>query len=185
MKWPIFVIAVICIMPVQAQEAHHRFLYNNHVRLVADNGKRIRKYALKQPLKIEYYGANGITRAKGKLIFYNPDEIRLLPYGKKEIVSVKIDSITSIQRWNRPGKIGIAILAGTGLAALGLAYITMPSNGQFFQDGDIVNFLLILYAAFDAYYIAAALPIVFLSEAFSKRSADKGYHFYIEEKRKR
>lgn len=184
MKFLILFFIGLYIQPVFAQLRADHSLLNNQYRLVAENGRRVRKYANRQPLKIEYRNNDEIRKAKGRLLFFNGDEIQLLPYGRKDIVNIKINSIISIQRWNRPGKIGVAILGGTGLAALGLAFLSYnPNNSTTIADGSIITLILVLYAVVDLYYIGVAIPVIFISEWLSIRSEKKGYHFYIEERR--
>ncbi len=180
MKYLLLFFLSFHLLPSFAQEATNYLQPDNQYSLVAESGKHVRKYVDRQPLKIEYRNNDETIKAKGRLVFYSKDEIRLLPYGKKDTIGIKINSIESIRRWNRPGKKAIIILAGTGVVATGLGALAYNDRAG---NNNLLGLCLIVYAAADLYSIAIALPVVYISEWFSIRSAKKGYHFYVEEKK--
>ncbi|MDQ6844452.1 MAG: hypothetical protein M3Z92_08895 [Bacteroidota bacterium] len=184
MKLLLLFFASVYLRPAVGQQTTDRFPLNNQYRVVAKNEKHTRKYANRPPLKITYWDSDITIKAKGRLLFYNNDEIQLLPYRNRDIITIKIASIVSIQRWNRPGKKAIAILAGTGVLALGVAALAADRNysNEIF-DGSLLSLLLVVYAIIDFYYIGWVLPVVFISEWLSVRSEKKGYHFYVEERK--
>ena len=80
--------------------------YNSSDYLVAANNKHTKKYYSGQVLKIFYMDSlsHQITKAKGRMYVINENEIKMIPFTKKDITSIQISSIISIGIWARAAK---------------------------------------------------------------------------------
>ena len=107
--------------------------------------------------------------------------VEIVPYRRKPFAVINTDSIVSISRWNRKGKIALGIATGAGIA-YGAAAIASLSSAA--VKGGLINttlpILLLIPAVLDGYYILIATPIVFISEWASFRSVENGFRFYVE-----
>lgn len=148
--------------------------------LVADNGRHYRLYTNQRTLKIHYTQGGNLVKAKGRLYIASIREIQLIPFGKKDIVTITLDSIVSTTPWHRKGKIGAAIVAATGLAAFGGAALLASPRSPGVVDGSLASITLVLYAVAAAYYDFIVLSGAFLGEWLFIRSLKKGYHFSID-----
>src|SRR6185312_3891805 len=96
------ILCFITLFP-KAQPNERHIPYNDSDYLVARNNKHTRRYDNGRILKIYYKDSisNRILKAKGRLYIINENEVRMIPFGKKDIVSINIRSITSIGIWAR------------------------------------------------------------------------------------
>jgi hypothetical protein len=165
----------------KSQPNERHIPYNDADYLVAKNNRHTRKYDNGRILKIYYKDSisNNILKAKGRLYIINEDEVRMIPFGRKDIVSINVHSIISIGVWARNAKISTAVNAGLGIAAVSLA-LSMKGN-HYDSAGNIIGFELVLVAIADLYYVAISIPAFILKEVISKRSVKHDYHFYVED----
>ena len=163
-----------------AQKKEDYLLVNSDLTLVAKNNKHVHKYENGELLKIVYRDSGNILKAKGRLLINNDTQIQLLPFQKKDIITINLTDISSIGLWRRNLKITSIILGGTGLATLGVAALMNQPQSLGVDDVNIIAFGLIVYSAFILWYEVVAIPTIFLGEQLSIRSEKKGYHFFIE-----
>lgn len=163
-----------------AQKKENYLLVNSELTLVAKNNKHVHKYENGELLKIVYRDSGNILKAKGRLLINNDTQIQLLPFHKKDIITINLTDISSIGLWRRNLKITSIILGGTGLATLGLGALMIQSQSPGVEDVNIIAFGLIVYSVLILWYEVVAIPTIFLSEQLSIRSEKKGYHFFIE-----
>jgi NADH:ubiquinone oxidoreductase subunit K len=171
-----------CIFLFAKSQPNERHIpYDDADYLVAKNDKRIRKYNNGRVLKIYYKDSisNSILKAKGRLYIINENEVRMIPFGRKDIVSINVHSIISIGVWARNAKISTAVNAGLGIAAVSLALSTKGNNYD--SAGNIILFIPLAIAILELYYVGISIPIFILKELISKRSVKQGYHFYVED----
>lgn len=154
--------------------------YFNSV-LIAQNTKHTREYFNGDPLKIYYHNNGEIIKVKGWLLICDDKKNRIILFRKRDTMIIEADSISSVARWRRNGKIATAIIAGTGALAIGLA-LAMPANHSLNARGaNFIGFMLVLYSIIDLWYVAIATPAIYLSEIISKRSDKRGYRFFVQE----
>lgn len=163
-----------------AQKKEDYLLVNSDLTLVAKNNKHVHKYENGELLKIVYRDSGNILKAKGRLLINNDTQIQLLPFQKKDIITINLTDISSIGLWRRNLKITSIILGGTGLATLGVAALMIQPQSLGVDDVNIIAFGLIVYSALILWYEVVAIPTIFLGEQLSIRSEKKGYHFFIE-----
>ena len=163
-----------------AQKKEDYLLVNSDLTLVAKNNKHVHKYENGELLKIVYRDSGNILKAKGRLLINNDTQIQLLPFHKKDIITINLTDISSIGLWRRNLKITSIILGGTGLATLGVAALMIQPQSLGVDDVNIIAFGLIVYSALILWYEVVAIPTIFLGEQLSIRSEKKGYHFFIE-----
>ncbi|HEY5464916.1 MAG TPA: hypothetical protein VIJ95_16760 [Hanamia sp.] len=163
-----------------AQKKEDYLLVNSDLTLVAKNNKHVHKYENGEPLKIVYRDSGNILKAKGRLLINNDTQIQLLPFHKKDIITINLTDISSIGLWRRNLKITSIILGGTGLATLGVGALMIQPQSLGVDDVNIIAFGLIVYSALILWYEVVAIPTIFLGEQLSIRSEKKGYHFFIE-----
>jgi len=173
------ILCFITLFP-KAQPNERHIPYNDSDYLVARNNKHTRRYDNGRILKIYYKDSisNRILKAKGRLYIINENEVRMIPFGKKDIVSINIRSITSIGIWARNAKINTAVNTGLGIAATALA-LSMKGN-NYDSAGNIILFIPLGIAVTELYYVGISIPAFILRELISKRSVKQGYHFYVE-----
>ena len=123
--------------------------------------------------------SNSILKAKGRLYVINENEVIMIPFGRKDIVSINVHSIISIGVWARNAKISIAVNAGLGAAAISLALSTKGNNYD--SAGNLILFIPLGIAVMELYYVGISIPAFILKELIRKRSVKRGYHFYVEE----
>ena len=174
------ILCFIFLFP-KAQPNERHIPYDNADYLVAKNNKHTRKYDNGQILKIYYEDSisNSILKAKGRLYIINEDEVRIIPFGRKDIVSINVHSIISTGIWARNDKISTAVNTGLGIAAISLA-LSMPES-HYDSAGNVIGFGLVLFAITELYYVGISIPVFILKELISKRSVKRGYHFYVED----
>lgn len=176
-----FLLLLILILNFTAGEAQHSekiFKQNNSV-LIAQNDKHSRAYKNGKTVKIHYHYKNSFRKAKGRISIVNENEIQIIPYGKKHIISINPDSIISIGIWLRTGKIITAVSAGLGIASISLAALG-ANNSHYDSAGNIIFFGFVMIALVELYYVGISIPVILLRELISKRSDKKGYHFYVK-----
>ncbi len=165
----------------QAQPFRERTSAASLHKLIASNEKKTRHYVNGDILKIRFHHNGEIIKAKGKLLIDSNGVVEMIPYGRKPIVFIPADSIFSISRWHRKGKIALAIAAGSGIVAGILPVIALSNTAV--KAGESNAYLPILFlipVVLDGYFIIIATPIVFISEWASLRSQKRGYHFHVE-----
>lgn len=172
-------LSILCFHFSFAQKPSPSYPLDSVLALAADNGKHARRYTNLRTLKIRYLQDGHIVRAKGRLMIDNLHELQLIPYGHKDIVIINPDSIVRITPWHRKGKIGAAVVAGTGLAALAGVSLLTPPDRPYVTDGPATGFVLMMYAAAALWYEAIVVPAILLGEWLFVRSVKKGYHFSI------
>ncbi|HEY5407366.1 MAG TPA: hypothetical protein VIJ92_09765 [Ginsengibacter sp.] len=179
----IFFTGILCFIFTlsKAQPNERHISYNDADYLVAKNNKHIRRYDNGRILKIYYKDSisNCILKAKGRLYIINENEVRMIPFGRKDIVSIGVHSIISIGIWARNAKISTAVNAGLGIAAISL--VLSMADSHYDSAGNIIGFGLVLFAITELYYVGISIPIFILKELISKRSVKRGYHFYVED----
>ena len=163
-----------------AQKKEDYLLVNSDLTLVAKNNKHVHKYENGELLKIVYRDSGNILKAKGRLLINNDTQIQLLPFHKKDIITINLTDISSIGLWRRNLKITSIILGCTGLATIGVAALMIQPQSLGVDDVNIIAFGLIVYSALILWYEVVAIPTIFLGEQLSIRSEKKGYHFFIE-----
>lgn len=167
---------IFCCLQTHAQFFKHRANISSH-KLIATNEKKTRRYVNGDILKIRYYQNGDLAKAKGRLLIDSTGVVEIVPYGRKPMVIIPVDSIYSISRWYRKGKITLAALAGVSAAFVGLSVIATPEVAGIPDD---YSFFLLGLAIAGGYALAIATPIVFISEWASLRSQKRGYHFHVE-----
>ncbi len=174
------ILCFICLF-TKSQPGERHVPYNDSDYLVAGNNKHTRRYDNGRILKIYYKDSisNSILKAKGSLYIINDNEVRIIPFGKKDIVSINVHSIISVGVWARNAKISTAVNAGLGIAATCLA---LSAKGNHYDSaGNIILFIPLGIAVMELYYVGISIPAFILKELISKRSVKRGYHFYVEE----
>src|ERR1019366_6858482 len=117
---------------------------------------------------------------KGRLFMYDAGQVQLVPYGRKEVVTINTNDIISIGQWRRSGKITAAVVGGTGVAAISLAASMQQPSRPGVAEGNILGLGLVIYAVVILWYEIIKIPSIFSTEILSIRSEKKGYHFFIE-----
>ena len=180
MKSFIAIFFFVYAIPLYAQQAKVALLILPSARLVASSSKHIRRYVNGELIKIHYHIDARIIKAKGIVNIIDSSHVQLLPVRKGTVVTISVDSISSIGLWKRRGKIDAAIFGGTALLAAGVAELSINPNRPLGSGTDVGDFLLILYSFGIGFYEGIALPSIYLSEWISTRSEKRGYHFYID-----
>jgi hypothetical protein len=119
---------VIYLLPGYTQQKDSRLPRGLVATLVAKNNKHIRRYEDNDVLKIYYRDSGQIVKAKGRLFIYDTSQVQLIPYGRKNIVTINASAITSIGLWRRGAKITAAVVGGIGAIAGGLALAMQRPN---------------------------------------------------------
>lgn len=182
MKYLFLLFLTVILLPTSAQQNRNEPPDDSAYVLIADNGKRFRMYVPGRTLKIHYWQAGIVQKAKGRLLVNFPDSLTLVPFRKKSVITTfSIDSVVSIIPWHRKGKIAMAWVAGGGLVAYGLAELAsrpLKMNGS--ANNGLAVLILTGTAVVALYYVAIALPATLMGEWLFIRSAKKGYHFFIK-----
>ncbi len=180
MKFFIQVLFLLCFVPGYSQQRdENNFTSRSPLVLVAKNKKHSTTYGNGDNLKIFYYEGANVIKAKGRLFVKDTGEIQLLPFGRKDVVSINRNTIKSVGRWSRNGKIAAAVIGGTGAAAIGLALAMEQPATPGVADANIIGLGLFVYSVIVLWYEIVAIPSLILREVISLRSEKKGYHFYI------
>lgn len=167
-------------LPGYALQPETHLSDNAGFTLVAKNNKHTRRYKNGEILKIFYHDGSKILKARGKLLIINQNEILMVPFHKRDIITINVNDIESIGLWKRNYKTSSIIIGGTGLMAIGLAASINQPQGSGLGGADFVGFTLMIYSITVLWYEVIAIPAIFLIEHVGIRSAKKGYHFFIE-----
>lgn len=169
------------LLPGYSQQSESRLPVRDRLILVAKNNKHVRRYYNSQILKIFYRDSGNVVKVKGRLLIHNDTQIQLLPFHRKDIITINVNDIVSIGIWQRDLKMISVIIGGTGIVALGLAATSLQESARTgVADGNLVGFGLIVYSVIVLWYEVVAIPTIFLGELLSIRSERRGYHFFVE-----
>ena len=138
---------------------------SNRFSLVAKNSKHARLYENETVLKIHYKRDGKILKAKGRLLINNKDQIQLIPYGKKKIITINTTDITGIGLWKRGSKITAGVIGVTA----GVFTLRMMGKGD-----EITGIGVAFLAGITALYEVIEIPAFLLNEKLSIRSEKKG-----------
>ena len=180
MKSFLHILLILCFLPGYSQQKeNNNFTSLSALVLVAKNNKHSATYWNGDNLKIFYYEGVNTIKAKGRLFVKDTGEIQVIPFGRKDVISIKLNTIKSVGRWSRNGKIAAAVIGGTGAAAIGLALAMEPPARPGVAEANIIGLGLLVYSVIVLWYEIVAIPSLILKEIISLRSEKKGYHFYI------
>ncbi len=179
MKYFFLLIFILKCTSIYAQEQKNYF--SNDFAFIAKNNKHSHSFKNGQSVKIYYRDNNIVTKVKGRISIINENEMQLIPFGRKNVTYLHIDSIISMGIWARKGKVSIGINAGIGIVGAALTDLLLNTNpGHYDSAGNIILLLPLAVAVIELYVVSASIAIVLLREILSKRSEKNGYHFSIE-----
>jgi hypothetical protein len=180
MKILLALVFFVYVTTVYPQQTTSKFTFNTSATLIAENAKHVRRYANDEVLKIYYHDSGKIVKAKGSLYILDSNHVQLLPFRSKTTFTLNTSAIYSVGLWKRRGKIDAAILGGTEILTAGIALSTLNPNRPSTAGTDEGTWLLVFYSFAIVAWEIIDIPSIYLSEAVSRRSEKKGYHFYIE-----
>ncbi len=187
MKYIFTFFCIFLVFSVKSQTILDGVSSHQHLSLVAAKGNKSKTYKKGKALRVAYHVSDHVEKVKGNLNFEDPSHIRMVAFGHSmNNVTIAIDSVFSVTPLSRKTR-KIVSIGGGGVGVL-LTVLGLTTTNNSLDDDDAGE----ATAGFLGGAVTTGIGLTFLVvtglvdlatlaiQETATKSADKGYHFSIE-----